>query len=382
VRPQFVRESRLAEFIVVGNCPGHTIAEHRQRISRSKCAWLTEQSHCSNAPITVAVAVGWFSEGPHVIGCTPMYRREFVVSAVSAALLRAQPEEPRTFVYKQAAGCEIKADVFGATSQGRKPAAVWIHGGALIMGSRKLSADSRVLRTLLDVGFTVISIDYRLAPETKLPAIIEDVGDAIGWMRAQAGTLHIDPERFGVCGGSAGGYLTLMTGFCVKPRPKALVSFWGYGDIAGAWYSRPDPFYVKQPAVSSKEALASVGSVPLSEPPEMNVRHRFYLYCRQQGIWPKQVAGHDPAAEDRWFNGYCPVRNVTREYPPTMLVHGTDDTDVPYEQSKTMAARLRQAGVEEQLVTVQGGQHGIGNIDSREQDRIYHDAATFLIKRV
>ena len=165
-----------------------------------------------------------------------------------------------------------------------------------------------------------------------------------------------------MCGGSAGGYLTLMTGFCVNPRPRALVSFWGYGDIVGAWYSRPDAFYLRQPAVSREEALAAVGATAVSEPPPKSDRGRFYLYCRQQGIWPKQVAGHDPDTEGAWFQRYCPIRNVTKQYPPTMLVHGTEDTDVPYEQSKIMAERLSQTGVRHQLVTVPGGGHGLGNI--------------------
>jgi dipeptidyl aminopeptidase/acylaminoacyl peptidase len=65
-----------------------------------------------------------------------------------------------------------------------------------------------------------------------------------------------------------------------------------------------------------------------------------------------------------------------------MLVHGTEDTDVPHEQSKMMAERLRQVGVEQQFISVAGGAHGIGNIRSDEQDRIYREAAAFLIKRV
>jgi acetyl esterase/lipase len=306
-------------------------------------------------------------------------RRQFLLSA---ALTAAAPEPGRSLVYKKAGGCDIKAEVYGAPTGAKLPAAVWIHGGALIAGSRKLASDSPALRSLLDAGFRVISIDYRLAPETKLPAIIEDVEDAFRWMRANAGMLEIDAERLVVCGSSAGGYLTLMTGFRVKPRPRALVSYWGYGDITGAWYSRPDPFYLKQPAVSREEALASVGRVALSEPPEKHDRFRFYLYCRQQGIWPQEVAGRDPDKENRWFDPYCPVRNVTREHPPTRLVHGTADTDVPYEQSKLMAKALGGAGVAHQLVTVPEGGHGIGNISADERARIYGEAAAFLKQHV
>jgi acetyl esterase/lipase len=239
-----------------------------------------------------------------------------------------------------------------------------------------------VLRSLLDVGFTVVSIDYRLAPETKLPGIIEDVRDAFRWIRSTAAKLRIEPDRLAVCGGSAGGYLTLMAGFAVSPRPKALVSYWGYGDIVGSWYSRPDPFYLKQPAVTREEALSAVGNTAISEQPPKNTRGRFYLYCRQQGLWPKEVAGHDPAAEDSWFSRYCPIRNVTQQYPPTMLVHGTADTDVPYEQSRLMAERLAHAKVEHQFITIPDGAHGIGNIPADEQDRIYREAAMFLLKRV
>ena len=310
-----------------------------------------------------------------------MHRRRFVV-ATAAVLLRAEPDEPQTVVYKQAGGCDIKADLFGLSTSERKPIAVWIHGGALILGSRRLGPNARVLRSLLDKGFAVISIDYRLAPETKLPGIIEDVQDAFRWIVASADKFRIEPNRLVVCGGSAGGYLTLMSGFSVDPRPAATVSYWGYGDIAGRWYSEPDPFYSQQPAVTREQALAAVGNSTISEPPSNTDRGKFYLYCRQQGVWPKEVAGHDPKKDDRWFTRYCPLRNVTKRYPPTMLVHGTADTDVPYEQSKLMADRLRQAGVEHRLVTVPEGGHGIGNIAAAEQDRVYGEAAEFLRKHV
>jgi acetyl esterase/lipase len=311
-----------------------------------------------------------------------MNRRHFLISTAAASLPAAAQEEPQTFVYKRDGACEIKADVHGVAATGRNPVAVWLHGGALISGTRRFAPNARVLRSLRTAGFTVVSLDYRLAPETKLPEIIEDVRDAFSWIRSSADKFRIDPDRLVVSGGSAGGYLTLMTGFAIRPRPKALVSWWGYGDIVGPWYSQPDPFYLRQPKVTREEALAAVGTTPISEPPPGNKRGRFYLYCRQQGLWPKEVAGRDPATNDRWFAQYCPIRNVTREYPPTMLVHGTADTDVPYEQSKIMAGRLAQAGVEHQLVTVPDGDHGLGNVAAEKLEQLYSDAAAFLRKRV
>src|ERR1041385_6786257 len=204
--------------------------------------------------------------------------------------------DKQTYTYKTVGECEIRADVYRRAGEEIRPALLSIHGGALIGGSRGYVRQDQ-LEGYLDAGLTVVSIDYRLAPETKLKAIIEDLQDAYAWLRAEGPRLfRIDPERIAVVGHSAGGYLTLMAGFCVQPRPRALVSFYGYGDIAGAWYSRPDPFYCQQPAVPKEEAYGVVGSAVLSESSDNN-RFRFYLYCRQHGLWPREVAGHDPDKE-------------------------------------------------------------------------------------
>jgi acetyl esterase/lipase len=285
---------------------------------------------------------------------------------------------PQTFVYKTVGGCELKADVHGASRGPARPVAVWFHGGALITGDRH-GIDRALLAELVKAGFVVVSFDYRLAPETKLPAILDDVRDALGWVRAEG------PRRFGaradrlvVLGGSAGGYLTLVSGFLVKPRPAALVSFWGYGDIAGAWYSRPDPFYRRQPLVTEAAARASVGGKVLAEPPPKHERSRFYLYCRQNGLWSREVAGHDPDTEPRAFDPFCPVRNVSPDDPPTLLVHGTNDTDVPYEQSVLMDRELTRRGVPHELITLQGAGHGLRGVDKAVVADLYRRVLAFL----
>jgi acetyl esterase/lipase len=75
-------------------------------------------------------------------------------------------------------GREIKADVFGASPGANKPGVIWIHGGGLIFGSRTKSPRPALLGALLQGGIVVMSIDHRLAPETKLPGTGEDVHDA------------------------------------------------------------------------------------------------------------------------------------------------------------------------------------------------------------
>jgi acetyl esterase/lipase len=300
----------------------------------------------------------------------PLDRRRFLGSVAAAtALARSAHAEVRadreaTYDYKVVGDCRIKADVYGATRDVVRAGVIWIHGGALIMGDRG-RLDRALLDALIAAGYVVVSIDYRLAPETKLPAIIEDVRDACRWARERGPELfRVAPDRIAVMGASAGGYLTLVSGYSVEPRPKALVSYYGYGDVAGAWYSCPDPFYRRQPLVPEDEARAAVGGAVRSESSgDNNDRRRFYLYCRQQGLWPREVAGIDPDKEPKAFDPFCPIRNVTAAYPPTLLIHGTKDTDVPYEQSETMDRELTRKVVNHELITVLGAGHGLVGVD-------------------
>ncbi|MCX5770048.1 MAG: alpha/beta hydrolase [Candidatus Hydrogenedentes bacterium] len=288
-----------------------------------------------------------------------------------------------TYTFKRVGDCAIKLDVYTGAAAGRlRPIIVAIHGGALIMGAR-YPIQMDVFSPLLDKGFAVASIDYRLAPETKLPEIIKDVQDAFAWLREQGPDLFGgNPDQIGVQGGSAGGYLTLMTGFCIQPRPKALVSYFGYGDIVGEWYSKPDPFYCTKPMVSKEEAMSAVGQgIPCGNP-QGNRRGDFYLYCRQQGIWPNEVVGIDPHTTPDSFVPFCPVKNVTPAYPPTLLAHGTNDTDVPYALSVQMADALQHAGVEHELITLEGAGHGFAHAKPEDYKNVLDRTTAFLLQHL
>ena len=119
---------------------------------------------------------------------------------------------------------------------------VFIHGGGLVWGSRE-DIKSEQLDFYRQAGFNVFSIDYRLAPETKLPSIKEDIEDALNWIENE-GTKQFDydAEKIAVIGSSAGGFLALLTG-TFATKPKAIISLYGYGEIIGDWAVKPSPHY-------------------------------------------------------------------------------------------------------------------------------------------
>lgn len=305
-------------------------------------------------------------------------RRQWLAGVPALGLAQTAPT---TVTYKRAGSLEIQADVH----KGRPgaPLIFWIHGGALISGSRQgLRAAHR--DRYLAAGYSIVSVDYRLAPEAKLPAILDDLRDAWRWARtAGATTFGYDPHRVAVIGHSAGGYLTLTAGYWLRPRPTALVSYYGYGDIAGDWYAKPDPFYSKQPAVPRQEAYAAVGGPAMSSPPPKNSRGRFYLYCRQNGLWPREVAGLDPVQQRQQIDRYCPLRHVDPHYPPTLLLHGDADTDVPFEQSALMDAELTRNKVEHDFIRIPGGPHGFdGRVNDPVVAKSFERVLDFLSKKL
>ena len=288
-----------------------------------------------------------------------------------------------TYNYKTVEKLEIKLDVYRADDRVIRPLAVWIHGGALIMGHRE-GISSRVKSDLLKAGYAVASIDYRLAPETKLNHIISDVEDAFSWLHTNAQMLNVNPNRTAVLGGSAGGYLTLTSGFRAKPRPTVLVSFWGYGDLIGDWYSTPSKHARHHRSnLSAEKAYEQVNGPPISDsrlrPGDGGA---FYQFCRQQGRWPSEVSGVDPAKNPGYFKSFMPLNHITEDYPPTLMIHGTADTDVPYEQSVLMQHALRQHRVEHQLITIQGGEHGLGGGEPQAIEAAYAAVVPFLNKHM
>ncbi len=269
-----------------------------------------------------------------------------------------------TFTYKVVGETRIEADVYRADDEVARPVLVWIHGGALIFGSRR-NPPVRLLDLSRVAGFVLVSIDYRLAPDVELPAIIEDLEDALTWVRDDGPTLfHADPGRIVVAGGSAGGYLTMASGIRIDPPPTALVTYWGYGALDNSWYSEPSEFYRSVGSLVSEEEAYGEGNL--------------YLYLRQNGLWTNVVTGFDPHTERHELDPYTPVRNITSDYPPILMVHGTNDTDVPHSESAEMAEELASHNVPHELILVPDGGHGLGGADPELITEAHNRAVAFV----
>lgn len=302
------------------------------------------------------------------------------VASASAAVAKDEFAKS-TVVFHQVDGHEILADVYRPKNDELCPVIAWFHGGALINGNRE-RVNPSVLKLAEEKGYALVSFDYRLAPETKLPALISDIEAAFQWLANDgAKQFHLDPQRIVAAGESAGGYLALVTGYRVSPRPKAIAALYGYGSLTGDWYSQPSPHpRHNEKKISQEEALAQSDGIVVSD----HTKRRgsgsvIYTYYRQQGTWPEEVSGFDRATVAEQIVPYEPLKNVTADYPPTFLAHGTADTDVPYEESKKFSDALEKNGVSHQLITIEHGEHGLGGGDPKKISEAFKSLHEFIV---
>jgi acetyl esterase/lipase len=295
---------------------------------------------------------------------------------------RRPRQERRTLTYKKVGSCAIHADLHRPVGNGKLPLVFWIHGGGLIGGSRR-DLLPRHRNAYLSLGLAVLAIDYRLAPETLLPRIVEDVQDAYEWATTTAADeLGIDPARIAVVGHSGGGYLALQIAGAVLPRPRAVVTFSGYGDILGDWYTQPSPHHLRRPRVPERVARKGLGHGEVSEEAADEERWRFYVYCRQRGTWPREVSGLDPVEDRDALEAYCPVRKVSSSFPPALLLHGEADKDVPHQGSAAMVEALQAAGVDATLITVPRCGHMFEQVGTAQAEEAFARVLEFLRARL
>ena len=262
--------------------------------------------------------------------------RSLLCVTVCAATLAAAPMDKKDVVFGHAGGKDLLLDLHVPDGVGPFPAAILVHGGGFDAGSRSTNVKP-LFEPLAEAGIAWFSIDYRMAPEFRLPAANEDLQTAIQWVKANAATYHVDPSKVVIIGESAGGFLVNYAGTHETPETKvaAVVDIYGpvdYARIAEQRRDHPDRFNM----TSINGHMATGGSI------------------RFLGAEAPDAAGLKRLHE------VSPLFAVHKGMPPFLCIHGTKDDQVPYEQSPMMCDAMKKAGVACELITVEGGGHGMG----------------------
>ena len=220
---------------------------------------------------------------------------------------------------------DLKMDVFYPEDlKAPAPVVVYVHGGGWTSGDKSEGAGMRFTPALLQSGYIIVSLNYRLAPAYKFPAQIIDVSCAIRHLRAYAARYNLDPQRIGAMGGSAGGHL---------------VSLLGLADRSAGWGDGPYESYSSR----VKVVIDLFGPADLEHmPSDLNIANEVF----------GATSPTDPA-----LKASSPVTYVSADDPPFLILQGLEDKIVPPEQSQLLYDRLKAAGVPAYLTTIQNAGH-------------------------
>jgi acetyl esterase/lipase len=210
------------------------------------------------------------------------------------------------------------------------PTVVFVHGGGWEIGEK--DTPDEIAPEMIRRGYVVASINYRLAPQSRWPAQIEDVKCAIRYLRAEAGTYHLDAERIGVWGSSAGGHLAALLG--LTDSRAGFDGQGGYPDQSSRVQAVVDLY-----GPADLPALTKTGSDRMVETMQ-------------------RVFGAGGKMPVELLQQASPVAYVSSAAPPFLILQGDKDTMVPASQSEELYRRLRAAGVPATLVLVRNGDHG------------------------
>ncbi len=237
-------------------------------------------------------------------------------------------------------------DLWVPAATGPVPLVVYVHGGAWQSGDRTEVRTKRA--ALLDAGFAVASVDYRLSGEATWPAQIQDVKAAVRYLRANAATYGLDPDRFAAWGSSAGGHLVAVLGTTGGRTTELDDLSLGEPDTSSAvqavvaWYPPVD--------LDRMQSMEDAG-VPCD--PRFDHSSASSPESRLLGDLVGSVPARVDSADPTWWLGSAASSAV----PPFSIAHGDADCVVPVAQAQLLADSLTAAGVPVDLTIEPGWVH-------------------------
>ncbi|KAJ3476865.1 hypothetical protein NLG97_g8995 [Lecanicillium saksenae] len=306
-----------------------------------------------------------------------------------------EPFAKETHVYVPRQTTDISLDVY-TSKQGQMPSPImlWFHGGYLITGSR-IAIPDWLLNFAYDQGWTVVSPDYRVLPESTGLATIEDLQSAYRWVAKELPCIHreCDANRIILAGASAGGWCAVVNAMLVTdpascaglPLPRALFLIYPIVDIGSEKWAKS--FTIPDSHVDSETKHHLLQDIPLriarreaslgedfpTSEEELKTRKRLPLLysVMEEGRLLDYLTGLSGFAARRMASGL--ERTILRdptvqklfplscafssEYPSTVIVHGTADRGVSSEESETLLQKLQSAGLAAQYFPESGADH-------------------------
>jgi len=270
---------------------------------------------------------------------------------------RAVAETKTEIEFARPDGVPLKLDATLIEGKGSFPTIVFVHGGGFTGGDKK-GYPKPVYQKLTAAGFNWFSVNYRLSPEYTFPAHTDDVESAVSFIKTNARRFKVDVKRIVLMGPSAGGHLVSFVGAKHKSgnRVAAVVSMFGEHDLINRTKPQTD--------------CAIGGSIRHTESPETCLSDGLKAFLGITEVSPS-TAGilHDAS----------PISYVRKGMPHYLLLHGTKDFHVPYEQSVLMRDAMKKAGVPCEIITLEGGGHG--GWDNDPSLRTYQDQLLRWLKQ-
>jgi acetyl esterase len=251
----------------------------------------------------------------------------------------------------------LKLDSYIPKGPGPYPAIVWVHGGGFVSGDKK-QYPPFIMNPIYDAGFAMISVNYRLAPKDPFPAATDDVEAGVHYIKQHAKEFKVDPDRLFLMGESAGGLLVSLVGAAAKPqnRVAGVVSFYGEHDLITRVAENPcildgraEP---KAPTGCLSPGIAAFLGIKEVNPETMKV-----------------------------VRAASAVTYVKRDMPPFLLIHGTHEFHVPFEQAMSMKLTMDKAGADCTLIPIIGGAHGSGGWEKLPQAKEYKEQMIAWLKK-
>jgi acetyl esterase/lipase len=265
-----------------------------------------------------------------------------LLSLLFLIVLSTRAETMAGIEFAQVDGTSLKLDLHRPAHAEKPPLVVYVHGGAWRAGSR----EDVPIAGLLEHGFAIASVDYRLSTQARFPAQIHDIKAAIRFLRATADEFHINAGTIAIIGSSAGGHLAALTGMTN-----------GHKDLEGNVGAHLD-VSSQVSAVVSFYGASNLQSI-LSQSTE------FGLGVRVPAL--KLLLGDLPEIKPALARLASPVVHLDVKDPPLLMIHGDADPQMPVAQSEELQKACELAKVRSRLIIMPGSKHGGGEFYESER---------------